>query len=597
MKPTDTAVGIDAILDSGAEGLRYFEVFVPRYRDWTGRAPESGDYTALAAGYDRERGMDLESLRAFATVLGTELDQHLDQQAQVLSARAGGLPAHWNGSAAAANAHRFLADAATRAATGLDTLRTIHSTVSAAVTRLGNTVRGKADTVIRDHDPDTVGGRTPQQIDWIIDCARHRAGPTADSSVIAELRAVLPENAITSDADAPAVCVKWLDTVFVPELEARSAAFVTLCDTTHITITGIYDEIVAALGGLPVPGFMSPGGCPSADTDLAYTSGHPAYMAALGTAVAATTSSGRTTASAQDSSAAQTTPTGQTTAPAVQTPSLALESTPTAPSPGQPSPATTTEVGPSSLALTATPVADTTDQSIESTPTRPDTGSPDTSTTATTGEETMAPEAPASTAAPGQWTPADIAGMVTAVGQITGTIPEFIEATATLVGNLDEIITATGNAAATVIDAVDNQSAAPPESQTVDPAGSAPPSERTGDLGNESRPSEALPPEESITTPDGQTLTNSPPGLTEDADTGKSDNGTEQGTTETGNPDPSVRPPNNEESQQGPQPTLAPPSPPLTSDADVASAGLTSGLTTSSVAGPLSGLGSRGREE
>lgn len=560
MKPTDTAAGIDAILDGGAEGLRYFEVFLPRYRDWTGTVPVSGGYAALAAGYDRERGMDLEPLRAFATALGTELDRHLDHEAQALAGRAGSLPVYWNGSAAAANAHRFLADAATRATIGLDTLRSIHITVSAAVTRLEDAVRGKAAAARRDYRPDTAGGRTPPQIDWIIDCARHQAGPATEGSVVAELRAALPESALAGDADAPTLCAKWLDTVLVPEIDTGAAAFADLCDTTNTTIAGIYNEIVAALDRLPVPAFTSPGGQPSADTDLAYTSGQPGYPAASANPAAVTP----TSTSAQDTIVVAQTPSAATvvTSP-VQTTGLALEITSTTPAGAQPT--TTIGSGPAAgLTPAVTSVSDTTDQPAgitnQSSPAPDDPGSSPTSTTTTPPES---PETPESTSALGRWTPGDIADMVTAVGTITGSIPDLINATAILAGNLDEIITAAGTAAATVIDAVDNQSAAPSESQTTDPGGQAPPSERTGDPGTATQAPEAAPGAGHTTVPEERTDAENPAESGDNPQTGDTDNIIDPGTVEPDSPAPSGTVPDSEGVQPGQQPTLPPPSPPL----------------------------------
>ncbi|WP_040833642.1 hypothetical protein [Nocardia brevicatena] len=577
MKPTDTAAGIDAILDGGAEGLRYFEVFLPRYRDWTGNAPVSGDYAALAAGYDRERGMDLEPLRVFATALGTELDRHLDHEAQALAGRAGSLPVYWNGSAAAANAHRFLADAATRATTGFDTLRSIHITVSAAVTRLEDAVRGKADIARRDYGPDTAGGRTPPQIDWIIDCARHHAGPATEGSVVAELRAALPESALAGDADAPTLCAKWLDTVLVPEIDTRAAAFADLCDTTNTTIIGIYDEIVAALDRLPVPAFTSPGGQPSADTDLAYTGRQPGYPTASADPAAVTPPS----TPAQDMTVVAQTPSAATniTSP-VQTFGLALETASTTPAGAQPT--TTIDSGPAvRLTPAATSVSDTTDQPAgttnQSSPAPDDPGSSPASTT------TTPPDTPESTSAPGRWTPGDIANMVTAVGTITGSIPDLVNATAILVGNLDEIITAAGNAAATVIDAVDNQSAAPPESQTTDPTGQAPPSEQTGDPGTATQAPEAAPGARNTTAPEERTDAENRAESDDNPQTGDANNIIDPGTAEPDSPAPSGTIPDSEGIQPGQQPTLPPPSPPLDPAAMAQASGLGSAFTASAV--------------
>ncbi|WP_157120617.1 hypothetical protein [Nocardia fusca] len=88
--------------------------------------------------------------------------------------------------------------------------------------------------------------------------------------------------------------------------------------------------------------------------------------------------------------------------------------------------------------------------------------SEDTSTEDETSEDTST--GPASD--PSSWTPADIANMVTAISQITGSIPDMVTAVSDLASNVDEIVTAAGNATAAVIDAADNQPSALPVEET-----------------------------------------------------------------------------------------------------------------------------------
>ncbi|WP_040788690.1 hypothetical protein [Nocardia paucivorans] len=546
MKPVDAAVDIDAILDDGAVGLRYFEVFLPRYRDWTGTVPVSGDHAALTAGYHRERGMDPGPLRAFATALGGELERCLEHEARVLADRAGNLPTYWNGSAAAANAHGFLAYTAHRVETGLDTLRSIHTTVSAGATRLVDAVRVKADTVRRDYDPGTAAGRTPQQIDRIIDCARHRA--EAEESLVAELRTALSGNTFACDVDTSTVCALWLDTVFVPEIDTAAATFADLCETTDTTVIGIYDEIIEALDRLPIPAFISPGGRPAADTDLTHTGGRPGYPMPPVLRAA--------TAIPEPDATAPRTPPGM----ADTTASVPPVGHPRETVSGLPAVAPPTAIGccvPATPPISETAVrpVDSTNRSIPDDP-----GS----------SSSEAVEASEGTGIPGRWAPDDIAAVVTAIGAITGSIPDLITATGSLVDNLDEIVTAAGNAVATVIDAVDGQSAVSPESQVVDPAIAPPPSEGTGDSADEPRPPEEALPEEGCATPGGGTSTDGVPGATENTKPDGRDTPADRGTTDIDTLDPPAAVPHHEEPWYGPEPTLAPPSPPLDQETDTA---------------------------
>ncbi|WP_063130462.1 hypothetical protein [Nocardia fusca] len=448
---------VDAILDTGAVGLQYFEVFLPRYREWTGHDPAGGDHFALAAQYDQQRGTDLESLRGIATILAEELEGRLGDQAATQSARFGDLPNHWSGSPAADNARQFLADAGLRIGTNVDTLHAVNTAAGTAVTQIENAVRHKADTAKTEFNAETAAGKTPQQVDWIIDIARGQ-GDTSDT-VQDRLRTELPGYHMEG-ADPEATCRSWLDEVFVSEIDAKTARFTTLCSDTHTTVTSAYDQLLTAIEAIEPTAFVSPGGAPSADTAL--TAGQPAYVTAAGLPQAVTADDNEDPAAGQN--------------------------------PARTSSENTEDPGtPSSLALTTTPAAaeisdtaglgaatNTGVPAVTEDPTNTD--SPRTAGDedgvglagseigddsypgldgADLGLDDSAATPPAATGTPGVWTPADITGMVTAIGTITGSIPDMITAVGSLAGNLDEIITATGEATAAIIDAADNQPSAP----------------------------------------------------------------------------------------------------------------------------------------
>lgn len=470
MKTTD-AGSIDAILDAGAAGLRYFEVFGPRYREWTGHDPAGGDYFALAARYDQQRGTDLESLRDMATALGEELEGRLDDQAATQATRFGAVSDFWSGSPAAENARQYLAETGTAIATHLDTLRAVHTATTAAVTRIETAVRSKADTISDEFDADTAAGKTPQQIDWFIDLAT--GGGDTGRSVQDRLRSELPEY-YAEGSEPAAVCRTWLDQFFVADIDAKIARFTTLCAEAHASVTDAYDQLLTAVEGIETTTFVSPGGTPSADTELTATSGQPGYLAAVGSPQASTEPDSDTPPAGQNPAAAapnaprnpagqdtpsSSAPTGTPAAAEVSDPETASTTGVPAgaddPPPGDP-PAVDEASGPG-LDGSATDEGPGTDL-----------GAPD------PGTDDPAATPPAATGTAGEWTPADITGMVTAIGGITGTIPDLITAVGGLAGNLDEIITATGDAVATIIDAADNQPAAadiPVEGGTPAPEG------------------------------------------------------------------------------------------------------------------------------
>lgn len=449
---------IDAILDAGAAGLRYFEVFGPRYREWTGQDPAGGGYFALAARYDQQRGMDIAVLRDLAATLGEELDGRLDDQAATQTTRFAAVPDFWSGSPAADNARQYLADTGGKVTSNLDLLRAVQTAAATAVTGIETAVRTKADTIVKEFTPDSVAGKSPQQVDWLIDLAAGRGdtgGQTQD-----RLRSELPEHYVEGVEPATA-CRAWLDQVFVAEVDTKVARFTTLCTEAHTAVTTAYDQLITALEAIEPTAFLSPGGAPAADTELGTGSGQPSYLAVVGAQPAATE---------PDSG---TPPTGQN-------PAQATEDDPQTPA-GQDTP--------SSLALTSTPagaeISETAEDPALSTGDPAGTGEPGSGDPSDTGEESglglddssgdgsetgqddsglgdddSAAAPPADTGTAGEWTPADITGMVTAISGITGTIPDMITAVSGLAGNLDEIIGATGDAVATVIDAVDNQPAA-----------------------------------------------------------------------------------------------------------------------------------------
>ncbi|MFR9752773.1 hypothetical protein ACL02S_17290 [Nocardia sp. 004] len=495
--------GAEAILGPSAEALRYFEVFLPRYREWTGKVPAGADYHSLAELYEQQHGMDIETIRAFAAALRDELDSRINDEAGVQVARVRELATSWNGSPAAAHAQQFLAGVETRVSTGLDTLWSIHTTAATTADRLEDALRHKAERSKTEFSADTAAGRTPQQIDWIIDCANEPTGATTESARN-QLRTILPEHS-SGNTDPHSVCRDWLDQVFIPEIDSKVAAFTTLCTDTHTTVVDAYNHLINTLDDLD-SGYISPGGHPSPTFDLAYTSHTPQYLSAGSTSTASTepeTQAAPIAGRDLDQTLPEPPATPEDTYPSDTQPSSTLTDTPTsAPEPTDP---LYTE-------------ADT--------PASPTPGSP------TTAEPSAPPpDVPGypDTSAPGEWTPSDITNMVTAISQITGTIPDLITSVGGLVDNLDEIITATGEATssvisaigestAAVIDATDNQPDTPPLStdSTDNQPGMSPPTDteatdtedvnidhtENGDITTEAQPHTAPTPATTPSTPD-----------------------------------------------------------------------------------------------
>jgi len=499
MKPAEE--NADAILDTGAEGLRYFEVFGPRYREWTGNEPAGGGYHSLAARYDQQRGMDLQPMRAVAHALADEVEGRLAGDADTQRARIAELPEHWNGSPAARDAAQFLADVGNRTRTAVDLLRIVHTTATTAIDDLEQVLRDKARAARTGFDADTSAGKTPQQIDWIIDIARQH-GDTSSESVRKRLRDMLPEQ-YGEDADPQRVCRDWLDHAFVGEIDAKVTEFTALCSHAHTAVCEAYERLAHALQAVAAVGFVSPGGQPSHGSDLTY---------------AGTDSAGALSVQ-QDQSGSVAQPQNRepsTRSTGVGAPSsLALTTTPASdargdepvdpgtPSGGDPSGGDPTEVTRRVKTLTPETAAagddavgqggaaeqDELDEQAESA-TQDD--------TAMSEQET----GPDTSTASAEWTPDGVASVVTAASHITGTIPELVTAVGEVTGSLDEVITATGEAVSSVIGATgeafpavldidESPGAAPPDTEAeTEPACDVPAGP------SEPEPETATPPDE-----------------------------------------------------------------------------------------------------
>ncbi|MCM6776128.1 hypothetical protein NDR87_19465 [Nocardia sp. CDC159] len=261
-----SATGIDKILDSGGDGLRFFTEYLPRYREWAGANPVGHDVNSLTGHYDEQRGMDVEPLRAFATLLGGDVSGIVDYHVGVQQARFSELPVRWSDSGTANLAGARARAVSAQVGNDREALRTIARIVSTAADKLEEIVRTKADAVRTDLATKTVAGKSATQVDSVIAYARGRFGAGTDEDARAELvRQVLPE---FTSGDAKAYCGRWLNTVFLPAIDHTVAAFVGLNDATHTAVGGLYDQLAGALESVNAVPYISPDGSPSATTEI-----------------------------------------------------------------------------------------------------------------------------------------------------------------------------------------------------------------------------------------------------------------------------------------------------------------------------------------
>ncbi|MBF6327485.1 hypothetical protein [Nocardia transvalensis] len=416
-----SVTGVDKILDSGRDGLRFFTTFVPRYRDWTGTNPQGKDENSLTARYDQQRGMNVDPLRAFATLLRQQLSGTVGDQIGIQQARFAELPARWSDSEGANSAVQHAQTVSGQVAADRDALGGVAQAVTTAADKLEEVVRTKADAVRTDLSTKNAAGKSGEQVDKIIAYARGNFGAAADADAQTQLvQQVLPE---FTSGDPKAYCEQWLNGVFVPTVDSTVQAYTGLTDATHTAVTGIYDQLAGALESVnSAAPYNSPGGTPSATTDL----GDNAVPAVTQTLF----SGGKPTDGTEP---AATSPAAVTPAAAdVPVATQVSASMPTDTNPQQP--ATTNA---SFIAGNTDPSKTGTDPSKtgtvpSKTGTDPSKTGTDPSKTATDPSKTVIPETPKMPTTTGDmgkegvWRPGDIANVITATSQITGKVPDIL---------------------------------------------------------------------------------------------------------------------------------------------------------------------------
>lgn len=215
---------MDAVLQSGAAGLRYFEVFLPRASAAAERwgADALPPYADIEARYFAERGIDLGALDAdveYLSRIATDLDDRYDEQAAVRTE----LAQAWVG-AAAERADDHLAEHLDRA----DRVRAAAYAVRSALAEAARVLRAagtrKADWV-GGLDPSTAGGLTPDRVD------RALADGGCDDDSLAQ---------------------------FVAHVRETLCRFTTLCDETTAAIDVVYRNLDCVFAGIDDGAFPVP---------------------------------------------------------------------------------------------------------------------------------------------------------------------------------------------------------------------------------------------------------------------------------------------------------------------------------------------------
>lgn len=250
---------IDEILDANAEGLLYFERFLPL----AGRVPgvEVPQYQDVCARYDEQRGLNLgalgddaDAVGAMSAVLADQLEEQI-QLRRVLQLR-------WHGDAGEA-VQTYLSAEQEKASQFLASIEDSHQTMCAAVDVLRDAVTDKAE-LVGGIDIDLVDGKDVDQIDAILVASGIECVPIDRESVFPRLASAFEDlndrarGGDVSDEFAAEVaerCRRWIETEFVPRVQGTCEAVLGACGATDTAVRSCLALVVDVLGSVHEPSF------------------------------------------------------------------------------------------------------------------------------------------------------------------------------------------------------------------------------------------------------------------------------------------------------------------------------------------------------
>ncbi|MFD4433854.1 hypothetical protein, partial [Nocardia sp. NPDC058497] len=235
-----TAGNADKILSDGAEGLKYFEYYLPLYRQCLekhglGKAEIAGrDYYQLCGLYDAELGMDIEAIERMSAMLASALPQ-LSTELQKQQTQRNAIQNIWQGDAGNA-AFTMLNEQVRRANEDHSHAGTASRELGELATALRNIVAEKA-TDVRGY--------------W-------RPAGTADFEGFNEEPLIGVIKNYIAYAHRTPTQMTFLRDVFVPQVEATVLHFEEVCKETSTVIREAFKQATTALAAVEAAAYPMP---------------------------------------------------------------------------------------------------------------------------------------------------------------------------------------------------------------------------------------------------------------------------------------------------------------------------------------------------
>ncbi|QGK71485.1 hypothetical protein GIY23_19980 [Allosaccharopolyspora coralli] len=263
----------DELLDHGAVGLKFFEVFLPRLQDWTGSAPDhQGE---ICRRYDELRGIDFAAFREDAERLG-RVQQALVEQNDSMDRGYRTAAQTWQGDAATAAGAKVGTTVEGGGTIAAD-LERFGGAIPPAVDGIQQTVREYATFVVDLGEQLVVGDKEPDRVDDEIRKAKgdlnlsdlddvglddifggigsHIMENPVKAAAGAIVSGVLPGLAAITNGPEVAGQIRqqiiddakqWCDTVFVPEMQTKLDEFDQQTTASQDTVKQAYDQMLQA---------------------------------------------------------------------------------------------------------------------------------------------------------------------------------------------------------------------------------------------------------------------------------------------------------------------------------------------------------------